>query len=200
MTMYYKNGFYSVPQDGAIELTNEEYETLIIGQSNGKLIVEDGRGRPMLADPPPSDYHEWNGVEWEITPENAVKHFADAKVRKLNEINKKAQDFVRDMAKLDETPEFEQATWQEQANEARAWFADKSTPTPKLDLLAMLRGVPPEILRQKCYEKAQAFYQLSFAVAGQRQKYEDTLKSAEDLTAVLAIAPVYTLEINNEQD
>ena len=47
------------------------------------------------------------------------------KMQKLAEINSAAQDFVRQAAKLDETPEFEQQTWQEQANEARAWLADK---------------------------------------------------------------------------
>lgn len=132
-------------------------------------IVEDKQGKPMLAPYPPSSLHRWNGKAWEITAENQQQLLVDSKTRKLSQINAAAQTFVSQVAKLDETPDFEQATWQEQANEARAWFADNNTPTPKLALLAQMRGVLLDVLRQKCYEKAQLFYQLSFVVAGKRQ-------------------------------
>lgn len=55
-------GFYdraihgdNIPDD-AVEITSEEHQTLINGQSNGKRIVADESGKPVLADPPaPTD-------------------------------------------------------------------------------------------------------------------------------------------------
>ena len=51
-------GFYSreihgdnMPAD-VVEITNEEYESLLSGQSSGKLIKPDAQGRPVLQDPP----------------------------------------------------------------------------------------------------------------------------------------------------
>ena len=52
-------GFYdtaihgdNIPAD-AVEITGEEYTALLEGQSQGKLIVADATGRPILQDPPP---------------------------------------------------------------------------------------------------------------------------------------------------
>ena len=52
-------GFYdtathgdNIPSD-AVEITAEEHATLMQGQSEGKRIVADDEGRPVLADPPP---------------------------------------------------------------------------------------------------------------------------------------------------
>lgn len=53
------NGFYdtaihgnNIPED-AVEITAEEHAALINGQSQGKRIVADEAGHPVLADPPP---------------------------------------------------------------------------------------------------------------------------------------------------
>lgn len=56
------NGFYSreihgdnIPAD-AVEITADEHAALLEGQSQGKLIQADAKGRPVLADPPaPTD-------------------------------------------------------------------------------------------------------------------------------------------------
>jgi len=52
-------GFYdraihgdNIPAD-AVEITVEEYQALLEGQSQGKIIVADESGRPILQDPPP---------------------------------------------------------------------------------------------------------------------------------------------------
>lgn len=51
-------GFYdsaihgdNIPAD-SVEITVEEHQALLAGQSNGKRIVADAAGRPVLADPP----------------------------------------------------------------------------------------------------------------------------------------------------
>ncbi|VEB25780.1 Uncharacterised protein [Actinobacillus lignieresii] len=188
-------GIHTIPAT-AIAVSEADYQRLIDGRANGKEIIKMGNTLTMTS-VRPSVWHTWDGKTWAISVDKQAERLAQLKINKLTEINNAAQDFVRQAAKLDETPEFEQQTWQEQANEARAWFADKSHPTPKLDLLAQLRGVPADILRQKCYEKAQAFYQLSFAVAGQRQRYEDTLKVCETLEQVQAIIPEFTINLEN---
>lgn len=51
-------GFYdtaihvdNIPAD-AVDITKQEHEELLSGQSKGKTIVADASGRPMLQDPP----------------------------------------------------------------------------------------------------------------------------------------------------
>lgn len=53
------NGFYTseihgdnIPAD-AVEITVKEHQAILEGQSQGKLIVADENGRPILQDPPP---------------------------------------------------------------------------------------------------------------------------------------------------
>lgn len=57
-------GFYdaaihgdAIPAD-AVEITTEDHAALLAGQSNGKRIVADVDGRPMLADPPAPTFDE----------------------------------------------------------------------------------------------------------------------------------------------
>ncbi|MBD8241358.1 tail fiber assembly protein [Pantoea agglomerans] len=61
MTKFYSastNGFYSEQMNGdtipddAIEITDEEWGALLDGQSKGKLISSDKKGRPVLKDYP----------------------------------------------------------------------------------------------------------------------------------------------------
>lgn len=44
-------GFYDVKIENGIELTDEEWQSLLEGQSQGKEIVEDEDGHPVLRDP-----------------------------------------------------------------------------------------------------------------------------------------------------
>lgn len=75
------------------------------------------------------------------------------KSAKLAEINTKAQAFVNELAHLDETPEFERETWPIQREEAKAWFADRNAETPTIALIAQMRGVPLDVLRQKAFDE-----------------------------------------------
>ncbi|HDZ6746384.1 TPA: hypothetical protein RS749_001303 [Mannheimia haemolytica] len=115
------------------------------------------------------------------------------KSAKLAEINQKAQAFINDLAKYNETPSFERDTWLEQAKEAKAWVADPTVQTPTLELIAQMRGIPLDTLRQKAYEKAMAYQTVAAIVAGQRQGYEDRLEQAETLEQIQAIEPMYQL-------
>lgn len=63
MTIYYKNGFYDdshggfVPE-GACEISAETYRLLLEGQAQGKLIIADDEGNPILVEPPPIPIEE----------------------------------------------------------------------------------------------------------------------------------------------
>lgn len=151
---------------------------------NGKIIDKE------IA---PSPYHKWNGKKWVLPKDQQQAVISAEKSAKLAEINSKAQAFVNDLAKYDETPPFERDTWPKQAEEAQAWADDPSVVTPTLVLIAQTRGVPLDTLRRKAYEKAMAYQQVAAIVSGQRQAYEDKLNAAETLEQVQAIEPVYQL-------
>lgn len=45
---YWKQGFYDEPIEGSVEITDEHWQSLLDGQSQGKEIVEDVNGHPIL--------------------------------------------------------------------------------------------------------------------------------------------------------
>ena len=48
--MYWKNGFYDKPQEGAVEISVEYWQELLDGQSSGKEIKENADGYPVLVE------------------------------------------------------------------------------------------------------------------------------------------------------
>ncbi|WP_363463811.1 hypothetical protein [Bacteroides finegoldii] len=44
--MYWKNGFYDTPIDGAVEITKRYWQELLDGQSSGLVIVENEKDIP----------------------------------------------------------------------------------------------------------------------------------------------------------
>lgn len=76
------NGFYdeaihggSIPAD-AVEITVEEHQALLEGQSQGKIISADKNGKPVLKDPPPP------------TPEQIVAQYDAAVQQRLDDFAK----------------------------------------------------------------------------------------------------------------
>ena len=61
--MYFKDGFFDdsyggfVPE-GAVEITDDTHRLLLDGQAQGKLIIADDEGYPILSDPPPAPIDE----------------------------------------------------------------------------------------------------------------------------------------------
>lgn len=51
---YWKQGFYDEPQEGSVEITDEYWQELLQGQSQGKQIEENEKGYPILIDYQPS--------------------------------------------------------------------------------------------------------------------------------------------------
>lgn len=99
MTIYFKNGFYddtlgSIPE-GAVAVRAEEYAVLLAGQAQGGQIAADADGRPVLTPPRPSDYHEWDGKEWKIGKDAAVRKKAEAVAAVWEKIKQKRHQNLR---------------------------------------------------------------------------------------------------------
>ena len=97
MTMYFKDGFFDdsyggfVPE-GAVEISQDKYIELINGQSQGKQIIADKTGNPVLIDPQPSAAHELNfdTLTWEISAEKQASLLAEAQTRLIANIDEHA--------------------------------------------------------------------------------------------------------------
>lgn len=60
---YWNNGFYLEPSEHLVEISDEYWLELLEGQSQGKRIVSDETGHPILADPPALSQEELEAAE-----------------------------------------------------------------------------------------------------------------------------------------
>ena len=97
MTMYFKDGFFDdsyggfVPE-GAVEISQDKYIELLNGQSQGKQIIADKTGYPVLIDPQPSAAHILNldTLTWEISAEKQTALLADSQTQLIANIDEHA--------------------------------------------------------------------------------------------------------------
>ena len=97
MTMYFKNGFFDDTDGGfvpesAVETSQDKYIELLNGQSQGKQIIADKTGNPVLIDPQPSAAHELNldTLTWEISAEKQAALLAETQTRLIANIDEHA--------------------------------------------------------------------------------------------------------------
>lgn len=98
--MYYydkkTNGFLvqgvNLIPEGAINITDEYYQQLLSGQSQGKQIIADKTGNPVLIDPQPSAAHQLNldTLRWEISAEKQTALLAEIQSRLIANIDEHA--------------------------------------------------------------------------------------------------------------
>ena len=172
---------------GAVEISQDKYIELLNGQSQGKQIIADKTGYPVLIDPQPSAAHELNldTLTWEISPEKQTSLFAQRKEGLLNKLADKADQLKNSL--LAGYPQTEIESFYRQEKEALAWQTDHNTPIPMLSQIARVRGVPLDILISKVIEKSAQFAVAIGIIIGQRQAFEDrlvALKTPDDLTAL----------------
>lgn len=192
MTMYFKNGFFDDSDGGfvpesAVEISQDKYIELLNGQSQGKQIIADNTGNPVLIEPQPSAAHELNldTLTWEISAEKQTALFAQQKESLLNKLADKADQLKNGL--LAGYPQTEIESFYRQEKEALAWQADHNTATPMLSQIARVRGVPLDMLISKVIEKSAQFAVAIGIIIGQRQAFEDrllALKTPEELTAL----------------
>lgn len=204
MTMYYKNGFFDdtdggfVPE-GAVEISQDKYIELLNGQAQGKQIVSNKQGEPVLIELQPSPTYELNldTLTWEISPEKQTALFAQQKEGLLNKLADKADQLKNSL--LAGYPQTEIESFYRQEKEALAWQADHNTPTPMLSQIARVRGVPLEVLISKVIEKSAQFAVAIGIIIGQRQAFEDrllALKTPDDLTALEQEIEQWQFQVN----
>ena len=165
-------GFYdaaihgdNIPVD-AVEITADEHSALLEGQSQGKRIVADENGYPVLQDPPPLTLDE-------------------AKAAKLTEINA-ACDAEIEAIKVS-YPDTEVMTWDKQEREARALVLDATADTPLIDSIASARGLDRVELANRIIANADQFATASGASLGKRHKLKDEINAATTVEQVAEI-------------
>ena len=184
---FYSSEIYSDIPSQAVPLSDEQYIALLNGQSQGKQIIADKTGNPVLIDPQPSAAHVLNldTLTWEISAEKQTALFAQQKESLLNKLADKADQLKNSL--LAGYPQTEIESFYRQEKEALAWQADHSTPTPMLSQIARVRGVPLDLLVEKVIEKSAQFAVAIGIIIGQRQAFEDrllALKTPEELTTL----------------
>ena len=204
MTIYFKDGFFDdsyggfVPES-AVKISQDKYIELLNGQAQGKQIIADKTGNPVLIDPQPSAAHELNldTLTWEISAEKQTALFEQQKEGLLNKLADKADQLKNSL--LTGYPQTEIESFYRQEKEALAWQADHNTPTPMLSQIARVRGVPLEMLIEKVIEKSAQFAVVIGIIIGQRQAFEDrlvALKTPDDLTALKQEIDAWTFNAN----
>lgn len=204
MTMYFKDGFFDdsyggfVPES-AVEINQDKYIELLNGQAQGKQIIADKTGYPVLIDPQPSAAHVLNfdTLTWEISAEKQTALFAQQKEGLLNKLANKADQLKNNL--LAGYPQTEIESFYRQEKEALAWQADHNTPTPMLSQIARVRGVPLDLLIEKVIEKSAQFAVAIGIIIGQRQAFEDrllALKTPEDLAALEQEIEQWQFQVN----
>ena len=204
MTMYFKDGFFDdsyggfVPE-GAVEISQDKYIELLNGQSQGKQIIADKTGNPVLIEPQPSAAHVLNldTLKWEISPQKQTALFAQQKESLLNKLADKADQLKNGL--LAGYPQTEIESFYRQEKEALAWQADHNTPTPMLSQIARVRGVPLDMLINKVIEKSAQFAVAIGIIIGQRQAFEDrllALKTPQELTSLEQEIEAWTFNAN----
>lgn len=154
---FYSSELYSEIPSKAVPLSDEQYIALLNGQSQGKQIIADKTGNPVLIDPQPSAAHVLNldTLTWDISAEKQTALFAQQKEVLLNKLADKADQLKNGL--LAGYPQTEIESFYRQEKEALAWQADHNTATPMLTQIAQNRGVPFEILVEKVIEKSAQF-------------------------------------------
>lgn len=202
--MYFKEGFFDDTNDGfvpegAVEISESKYLELLNGQSQGKQIITNKQGVPVLVDQQPSAAHELNleTLQWTISKEKQNALFIEEKEALLNRLADKADEIKTNL--LVGYPQTEIESFYRQEKEALAWQADNKVETPMLKQIARVRGVPFEVLVEKVIEKASQFAVAIGVIIGQRQVFEDrllTTKTPEELTALEKEIEEWKFQVN----
>lgn len=184
MTIYYKDGFFDdafggfVPE-GAVAILDEQYIALLEGQAQGKQIVADKSGSPILLAPQPSPAHDWNGSEWVISSEKMTAYLAQRKETLLSTLANKTDELKSGL--LVGYPQTEIESFYRQEKEALTKQANPKAETPMLEQIARVRGVPLDVLIEKVIEKSNQFAVAIGIIIGKRQQFEDRLMAIETL-------------------
>ncbi|WP_077493364.1 phage tail protein [Rodentibacter mrazii] len=181
MAIYFKDGFFNddfggfVPE-GAIEINEEKYVELLEGQAQGKQIVSDKQGTPVLLEPQPSPAHELKDGEWIISKTKITALITQRKTTLLQRIADKTDQFK--MQYLQGYSQAEIDSFYRQEREAR-------NELPEMILTEIFEGRDDlksiEELKKKVIEKADLFAIVMGKLFAIKQNFETHIEQAETL-------------------
>lgn len=90
-------------------------------------------------------------------------------------------------------PPSEAQTWSIQEKEAKEWQANNSAKTPFLTQLAKSRGIEKRTLALNVLDKAKAYTTEIAKLTGRRQKCEDEIEAADDISTLDSITLYYSI-------
>ena len=90
-------------------------------------------------------------------------------------------------------PPSEAQTWSIQEKEAKEWQADNGAQTPFLTQLAKSRGIERDTLALNVLNKAKAYTTELAKLTGRRQKCEDEIQAAQDISTLDSITLYYSI-------
>lgn len=99
--MYYKQGFYSRPVAGAVEVSDADYAELLAKQAQGWQIIDGEDGRPQAVPPAPSEYHTWDGQAWALPADAAAQLLSDARERGTEQINNAVEAVLQPLTRFE---------------------------------------------------------------------------------------------------
>lgn len=90
-------------------------------------------------------------------------------------------------------PPSEAQTWSIQEKEAKEWQANNDVKTPFLTQLAKSRGIEKRTLALNVLDKAKAYTTEIAKLTGRRQKCEDEIEAARDISTLDSITLYYSI-------
>lgn len=90
-------------------------------------------------------------------------------------------------------PPSEAQTWSIQEKEAKEWQANNQAQTPFLTQLAKSRGIERDTLALNVLNKAKAYTTELAKITGRRQKCEDEIQAAQDISTLDSITLYYSI-------
>lgn len=173
-------------KQGWIEVNQDEIDGISASiTGGGEVWLENGVIK--YSGKAPSEYHVFDSKSksFKVSDAKKAEFFKRKKENLLNTLADKADKIKNGL--LAGYPQTEIESFYRQEKEALAWKADNKADTPMLKQVAMVRGVPFDVLVEKVIEKASQFAVAIGLIIGQRQAFEDrllALKTMEELTAL----------------
>jgi hypothetical protein len=136
----------------------------------------------------------WTGSGWEKLDEAPAAPVADLHgLRAQMTASNNAQYDAAISSMTSDYPAAEISTWERQRAEVIAWDADKTAPTPWIDIAATARGLDRGEYLARTLAKVNAFAMASAYLTGRRQGIDDQIRAATTAEELAAVVIDYTL-------
>lgn len=173
-------------KQGWIEVNQDEIDGISASiTGGGEVWLENGVIK--YSGKAPSEYHVFDSKSksFKVSDAKKAEFFKRKKENLLNTLADKADKIKNGL--LAGYPQTEIESFYRQEKEALAWLADNNAETPMLKQVAMVRGVPFDVLVEKVIEKASQFAVAIGLIIGQRQAFEDRLLETNTLEELAAL-------------